>query len=156
MLAKDTNIQFGKLDKFFSEIAEATSAENEKILLVKPMTFMNDSGKAIGAIKNFYKIANQNITVIHDEIDLPLGTFKQSHDSGSAGHKGVESIIQAIGKDFQRYRIGVDNRPNREVVPTDQYVLEPFTPEEKKTVKELLLKSGGVIDQLLKQFSHAK
>ena len=153
LLAKEINLQFRKQDKFFSEIAETSNAENEKILLAKPLTYMNDSGKAIRAIKDFYKIENENIHVVHDEIDLRLGTFKLSHNSGSAGHKGVESIIQAIGRDFLRYRIGIDNRASREIAPTDQYVLEPFTLDEEKTINEILLKSDGVIDQLTVQFS---
>src|SRR3989344_4815142 len=146
LLAKEINLQFKKQDKFFSEIVETANAENEKILLAKPTTFMNNSGKAIRTITDFYKIENENILVIHDEIDLRLGTFKQSHDSGSAGHKGVESIIQTIGKDFSRYRIGVDNRSSHEDAQTDQYVLEPFTPEEEKVVKDVLGKPGGRIE----------
>ncbi len=106
-----------------------------KIFFVYPQTYMNNSGKSIKQILDFYKLSPKDILVLHDDVDLPLGTIKFSDDSGSAGHNGVASIIDALGtKEFRRIRIGVENRENKEHLPTDAFVLQNFSKEELEQI----------------------
>jgi peptidyl-tRNA hydrolase, PTH1 family len=98
-----------------------------KIVLMKPQTFMNDSGLAIKAIFDISK----DVLVSHDEVDLPFGTLRINKNSSAAGNNGVESIIRELGtQDFTRMRIGIETRTTRADMPTDAFVLSPFTTEE--------------------------
>jgi peptidyl-tRNA hydrolase, PTH1 family len=118
------------------------------MLLVKPLTFMNDSGKTVQAILSYYKLLPKTfgvvtkkasdltgiLTVIHDDLDLNLGTYKKSVDSRSAGHNGVQSIIDFLKtKNFNRIRIGI-NSEVRGQMPADKFVLQKFSGEELKVV----------------------
>ena len=92
--------------KFKAEISEC-KINNEKILFAKPQTFMNESGQAVSQISRFYKIEPENIWIVYDDMDLPLEKLKISFNKNSGGHKGVQSIIDRLGrKDFWRFRIG--------------------------------------------------
>jgi PTH1 family peptidyl-tRNA hydrolase len=118
----------------FSLISRGKFLEKE-IILAKPQTFMNSSGKAVKKIKTRFKLKTENIIVIHDEMDLPLGKTKLSFGKGSAGHKGVLSIIEALKtKDFFRYRIGIGKKKK------ENFVLEKFSKEEEKILKETIKK----------------
>lgn len=133
---------------FNSEISEGTTG-SEKIILVKPQTFMNASGTAVKAIADYYKIPVENLTVIHDDLDIPLGEYKIARDRGSAGHKGVQSVIDALGtKDFIRIRIGIKplDKLGATQIPTKEFVLENFTKEEKKIIDEVIEKICGEIE----------
>ncbi len=123
-------------NKFDSVIKEfVVEGSGEKNFLVYPQTFMNDSGKAVKQILNFYKLGPENILVLHDEIDLPLGTLKFTEDSSAAGHNGVKSLIDELGTQaFRRIRIGVESRQSREEMPTEKFVLQNFSEEELKLV----------------------
>ncbi|MBN1778781.1 MAG: aminoacyl-tRNA hydrolase [Candidatus Buchananbacteria bacterium] len=108
--------------KFQAEITEGQINE-EKIILVKPQTFMNNSGLAVQELVNFYKIEPADLWIIHDDIDLPLGKIRISVDASSGGHNGIKSIIQHLGRqDFVRFRIGIMQTENK--LPTEKYVLE--------------------------------
>lgn len=131
-LASDLSVKFTR-HRFNSYIAKT-----HELLLVKPQTFMNESGQAIRAIKNFYKLSNHDFLIVQDEIDLPFKTMRFSKNSGSAGHLGVASIIGAIGRNFSRLRIGIDNRKSREEIPTDDYVMQKFTDEEEMALKKII------------------
>lgn len=123
-----------KLEKKFK--AEIFKGDN--FLLSKPQTFMNNSGQAVASIKTFYKIKPENIIVIHDDIDLPIGTIRISQGSTSGGNKGVESIIKEIGsKNFIRLRVGVANA-QRAKIPADKFVLQNFSPADKKILKAIM------------------
>ncbi len=124
--------------KFKSLIAEV-QLNGEKTLLVKPLTMMNLSGQAVAKILNFYKESPENLTVIYDDLDLPLGTIR-IREKGSAGtHNGMKSIIQELGaEEFQRIRLGIESRG--EIAPeqqdTSSYVLSDFTKEEEPIIKK--------------------
>ncbi len=125
--------------------------DSQKILLLKPHTFMNLSGTAILAAKKYYKIKLEDIFVTHDEIDLPLGTFRFSENSSSAGHKGVQNIIDALGtKNFTRLRIGIENREGKKI-ETEKYVLGKFMDKELKILKKTLEKSANELKEKIKQ-----
>lgn len=141
------NFQFPIFNFKSSSNAEISQGEiaGEKVILAKPQTFMNESGKAVKKI-----MANQKLelAVIHDDIDLELGQIKIVKNRGSAGHKGVESIIKELGnKDFIRIRIGIKNGAEKEAIDV---VLEKFSSQEKEVLKKVLEKSCSAIESLLK------
>jgi PTH1 family peptidyl-tRNA hydrolase len=113
----------------------------KKLIFLKPQTFMNDSGLALKLILNFYKVDIANdLLVIHDEVDLPLGVVKLSKDSSAAGHNGVQSVINELGtQNFNRLRVGVETRASRAELPTDAFVLQNFSEDELRKVKEGIL-----------------
>ena len=128
-------------EKFNALVAE-TFWNGEKILIVKPQTFMNLSGEAVAPIVNFYKVDAENLVVAHDDMDLPLGMIRLRPKGSGGGHHGVESIIQHLGgvQNFPRVRIGVGRPPQNWTV--NHHVLSPFTQEDadkiSKTLAELV------------------
>jgi PTH1 family peptidyl-tRNA hydrolase len=137
---RDSHAEVRWENNFDSHIASVT-IENERVIFIKPQTYMNESGKAVTAALNFYKVSiAENLLVIHDEVDLPFGTIRENSDSSAAGHNGVKSIIEALSsQNFHRLRIGVETRESREHMPTDAFVLENFTPEERKKLEDDVL-----------------
>jgi PTH1 family peptidyl-tRNA hydrolase len=125
----------------------------KKVVLVKPQTFINNSGKAVKVLIKHYNLNPENLFVIHDDLDLPLGKIRIAKNRGSAGHKGVQSIINELGtKDFIRFRIGIkpqkiENRKQK----IEELVLQKFTRAEEKIVKEVVKKTIQVVDFLLKE-----
>lgn len=111
---------------FQARFADMGSLE-DRIKLIQPQTFMNESGKAVAKIKNYWKVDSEDIWVIYDEADLDLGKVRVSLGGSSAGHKGVESIIQAIGEQFWRIRVGIGKSPK---IPTEEWVLKKLTKNE--------------------------
>jgi len=112
---------------------------NKDVELIKPMTFMNNSGKAVRYAQKKHNIPVEKIIVIHDDIDLPVGAIRISKNSSSAGHKGVQSIIQELGtKKFVRLRIGIRSKTNGFIpkIPTEKFVLKKFSLQEKKLIKK--------------------
>jgi len=123
--------------KHKAEICENSSPE-EKIILAKPQTFMNNSGQAVKSLVKFYKIETRDIWVIHDDIDLPLGKIRISQNSSAAGHKGIQSIIDELGtQEFVRFRIGIQpTKPMK--VPTEKYVLKKINKDDKVIINETI------------------
>ncbi|MDD3386556.1 MAG: aminoacyl-tRNA hydrolase [Candidatus Pacebacteria bacterium] len=120
------------------------------IILAKPQTYMNNSGSAVKAIMDYYKIKLEDILVIHDDIDIVLGKIKEDKDRGSAGHNGVKSIINSIGsKDFKRLRMGINS--NFENKPLENIVLEKFTKDEEIIVSEAIEESIEIICSIIKE-----
>jgi PTH1 family peptidyl-tRNA hydrolase len=123
-----------------SAVAKAVLG-NEELVLAKPMTYMNNSGMAVTALLDNLSLTEADLTVIHDDIDIPLGKIKEKTGGGSAGHNGIESVVWALeSENFRRIRMGV-GRPPAGVDPAD-YVLCPFEAEEMETVAELLEEGG--------------
>ena len=125
-------------DRFKGELAEGTVA-GEKRLLLKPQTFMNDSGEAVLAAMSFYKIRPDEILVIHDELDLRPGKVRVKRGGGSAGHNGLRSIDALVGPDYWRLRIGIGHPGVRELV--HPYVLQNFPAEDVKLWVEPLVEA---------------
>lgn len=124
-----------KLNKKFNSEMLEISQNNEKNILAKPQTFMNRSGEAVSKIKNFYKIENENLYVVHDDLDIRLGEFKIQKGVGPKMHNGIISIEESLKeKDFYRIRIGVDNRTDVKI-PGQEYVLGRFAKEEKEKLQ---------------------
>lgn len=137
-LANGYQIKFKKNTQFKSDIAELL-LPNEKILLVKPLTFYNNSGESAEAILNYYKLtAADDILVVHDELMLPFGTFRVRNSGRDAGNNGIKSLNKHIGKNYHRLRIGIEN-DLRPVVDADEFVLGNFSSEEQKVLKNDLI-----------------
>ena len=121
----------------------------QKIILALPQTFMNNSGIAVSQISKFYKIKPQDIWVIHDDLDLPLGKVRISKNKNAAGHNGVQSIIDFLKtKDFIRFRIGIDNGQQKK---SENFVLKKFTAKEKEILKEIIKKTSLAIETTLRE-----
>lgn len=133
--------------KLECEIIEAW-LNNEKLLLIKPQTFMNNSGRAVQKVMDFYKITADDVIVIHDEIDLPIGSIKISHGASAAGHRGVESIIQYIGTNaFTRIRVGI--APEEKKEPTEDYVLRKIDQASTLVIDRVLDQTPAIIESLV-------
>jgi PTH1 family peptidyl-tRNA hydrolase len=133
---------------------------DRKVILAKPQTFMNDSGKAVSGLMHYYKLPINNLMVIHDDIDLPFGMLRIRPAGGSAGQKGVASIIERIGtQDYPRMRVGVGRPPGRKAAAS--YVLEDFSDEEQdilravfdQAVEAVLVFLEAGIDQAMNRFN---
>lgn len=132
--------------KLKSDIAKF-KFDNEDIIVIKPLTYMNLSGEAVIAVMNFYKIDIKNILIIYDDISLDLGTVRFRDSGSDGGHNGIKSIIQHLGtKDFDRLKIGIGPQPN---IPSEAYVLQNFSKEELDKLKEILKKP--MIEDYLKE-----
>ncbi|MDD5587163.1 MAG: aminoacyl-tRNA hydrolase [Alphaproteobacteria bacterium] len=121
--------------KFKSKITTA-NLDGQAFLLIKPKTFMNLSGEAVGDAMRFYKLAPANVIVFHDEVDLPPGKVKVKQGGGHAGHNGLKSVDAHIGPDYWRVRIGVGHPGNPDAVA--DYVLHDFAKADKVWLEPLL------------------
>ena len=125
--------------KFFGELS-TTLRDGRKIILVKPTTYMNESGRAARALLDFYKLTPADFIVLHDDLDIAPGTLRTTESSRSAGNNGVESIIEHFGtQDFFRIRIGIGRPRETEGVcmPSHDYVLGRFSDEEFASFEKL-------------------
>lgn len=139
---------FSGQTKHLKEPGKEIVPQHLHIVLAKPQTMMNNSGLAVKKLKQSYKLKSNQIIVIHDDIDLPLCTFKVSYGAGAAGHKGVESIISHLKtKNFHRLRLGI--RPNIKRIPTEEFVLKKFTKDEQAAVIEVLQKIPDIINKIV-------
>jgi len=121
------------------------------VILAKPQTFMNLSGKAVKKLMSNVKCQMSNLWVIHDDIDLPLGKIRISKGRSSAGHKGVESIIRELKtKNFVRFRVGIQPKTGKPRNP-EKFVLQKFNKEEEKIIKEVIEKAVEAIEFSLKE-----
>lgn len=117
----------------FNAIVTEARYNSEKVLLVKPLTYMNLSGEAVRPIMDWYKLTIDDILVIYDDLDLPVGKVRFKERGSSGGHNGIKSIIAHLGTEsFKRVKIGIDRPKDKTVV---DYVLTDFSPTEKEIVE---------------------
>lgn len=117
--------------------AAKTLIEGEQALLLKPQTFMNLSGKSVAAAALYYKIPPENIIVIHDDLDMPVGKLKIVINRGAGGHNGIRSIISLLGsKNFIRIKAGI-GRPD-DIIPVERYVLTKMSKSEEEVVETVM------------------
>jgi len=110
---------------------------------------MNNSGQTVASLVNFYKVNLDKLWIIHDDLDIPLGKFKIQKNASSAGHKGVQSVIDSLGsQDFQRLRIGI-KKETQSKIPAEAFVLQKFTPEEKIKIKKTAREALDVLQKLI-------
>ena len=149
--AKAHSIKFDK-KQGLARIGIGEVAGN-KVILAKPQTYMNASGESVSRLINKYKVSLDDLIVIHDDIDLPVGKIRIRRGSSSAGHKGINSIIANLGsQDFTRLRIGIgrpvsdDYEKEADVI---DFVLNNFTPEEKQIIATVIPKATAALCYLL-------
>lgn len=126
--------------KFKALLAES-KLDGQALILAKPMTFMNASGRAVGPLLRFFKVPPDHLLIVHDDLDLPLGSLRLRPTGSSGGQRGVASIIATLGtQDFPRLRLGI-SRPPGQMDPV-AYVLQNFTPAEAE-LKEMVLNQAA-------------
>ena len=129
----------------------------KNVILAKPTTFMNDSGKTVKRLTKRYALNPKDLIIVHDDLDLPLGKIRIVKGRGSAGHKGVESIIRELKtKNFVRFRVGIgqfaqNQKSKIKNQKLDTFVLGKFTKEEEKIVKKVIKKTAEAIEFSLKE-----
>ena len=139
---------FKEKKKFEAQLTEV-SRSAEKLILTKPQTFMNQSGRAVGVLMRFYRLTPADLWVIHDDIDLPLGSLRISVGASAAGHRGVQSIIAAIGsQEFTRFRIGIQSKKPRKV-PTEAYVLKKISLTGTVKLRQAIGETAAAIELAL-------
>jgi PTH1 family peptidyl-tRNA hydrolase len=133
--------------KFSGRLAE-TRIGDARVALLRPETYMNESGRSIGAAARFFKAAPEDVLVVHDDVDLPVGRLQARLGGGLAGHNGLRSISDALGTaEFARLRIGVGRPERGDPRPVADYVLSPFAPEDD--VEEIVGRSADAVESLL-------
>jgi len=156
------NIGFYTLDDFaqsnefpdFKEHSKFKGFTTEKVLgqtkviLLKPGTFMNNSGEAVQAVASYHKIAPQDIICVYDELSIPFGQIRMRVGGQSAGHNGIKSLIQHVGHNFGRVRIGIKNSITEKADDSD-FVLGKFTKTEQQHLKTLSQETGAVITEFI-------
>lgn len=121
-----------------------------KVILAKPRTFMNLSGEAVAALMRRYKLSTEDILVVYDDLDLPLGKIRIREKGSSGGHKGVQSIIEHIGsQEFLRIRVGI--APAEKDADAIEHVLSDFTPDEKTVMKDVYPRVAEAIQFILEE-----
>ncbi|NBV06365.1 MAG: aminoacyl-tRNA hydrolase [Proteobacteria bacterium] len=133
--------------KFKSEVFSGVIAD-QRIIALKPQTFMNRSGIAVLEAANFYKINPKNILVFHDDLDLALGKIRVKTGGGNAGHNGLKSLDEMIGKHYTRLRLGI-GRPESKEYQTADYVLGKFACDEIEKVKIINEKISELIEEMI-------
>lgn len=140
-----------KQKKQLSSFVTKTAIEGKTIILAKPETYMNLSGQVVHKLKTYYKLKNNDIWIVHDEIDLPLGKFKISFGRGPAGHKGIQSIISHLKtKNIYRWRFGIAKTPGHRRTSLEIYVLKPFSKTDSKILENLFEQAKESFEQALK------
>lgn len=143
---------WGVEGKFKAEVLQVSG----QIILAKPQTYMNNSGMAVSLLANYFKIEPEEIIVIHDDLDLPLGKIKVRLGGAAAGHHGVESVINSLGTDkFIRIRLGIGNLQSlsgehkHRSFNAEHFVLEPFSAKEMSTVRRMIKLANQELDTIL-------
>lgn len=137
-------------------LIQAGVLKDENVLLVKPQTYMNNSGTAVAEIIHYYKLPLSDLVVVYDDFDILLGTIRIRKTGSSGGHNGLQSIINAVkSEDFVRVRLGIGNAEDENFVtkriPRQDYVLSPFHLSEEKTLQEMLVKSTDILRCILEK-----
>lgn len=118
------------------------------VIVAKPQTFMNLSGEAIGPLVNYYKIPQRNILVVYDELDIPFAVIRLREKGGAGGHNGMRSLIQHLGNDFARMRMGIGRPPGR--MDPAAFVLQDFGREELPLLSEMLSTAVEAVESFVR------
>jgi len=113
------------------------------VIIAKPQTFMNLSGESVGPLMAYYRVPVSNLLVVYDELDIPFGTLRMREKGGAGGHNGMRSIIQRLGNDFARLRLGIGRPPGR--MDPAAFVLQNFSSDELPTLNEMLAEAAEAI-----------
>ncbi len=146
-LADDLGIRVTRSQ--FDALTGDGSMSGRRVMLAKPQTYMNLSGRSVSGLLNFYKLEMDSLIVVHDDLDLPFDTVRIKKGGGHGGNKGVMSIINQLGSpDFVRVRMGIGKPARKEM--TDDHVLGKFYPEEMKVLPDILVRAADAVEAILK------
>jgi len=146
-LAKRLNITFSRLES--KALVTKGEYANRRIILAKPQTYMNLSGQAVSSLVRFYKVPLDNLLIVYDDVDLPLGTLRLRASGGSAGQKGMESMIERLGtEDFPRLRLGISRPPGR--LQAADYVLQDFSKAEAELLPMVLDRAADAVQSFIR------
>lgn len=148
-LAEQLDLRFQQDRTLEAEVARASVNEVD-VTLLKPQTFMNESGRTIRTLMRMRGLNPQDLIVVYDDKDIPFGEIRSRHQGSSGGHRGARSIMDAIGETFTRVRIGTANE-HTGLVETSTFVLRPFSLEETQELPALLARACDVVFDLLRQ-----
>lgn len=148
---KNKNLNLKNYPKLSAQIAECTGGPmcppDNKILFATTNEYMNNSGISVKKISDYFKIQPQDIFIIHDDLDIPVGEYKIQFDRGAAGHNGIKSIIDHLHTQaFNRIRIGIGKPQNN--IPVEDYVLQNFLKEEREIINKITDDLVSMIDNL--------
>ena len=148
-LARRFNVSLNPESKFFGKTAR-TLVNGKEVRLLVPTTFMNLSGKSVGALASFYRIKPEEILVIHDELDLPPGIAKLKQGGGHGGHNGLKDIVAQLGNNnnFYRLRIGIGHPGHRDLV--SGYVLNKPSPADRDALEKVLDEATDCVEMIFK------
>jgi len=147
VLAKNHQLSFDKTDK--NAMVTEFRLGAEKIFIIKPTTFMNESGKAVGEYARFYNILPENIAVIQDDMDLPVGFIRIRKNGSSGGHNGIKSIQSHLGtENFPRFKIGIGHPIHDQQIVVD-HVLHKFQGDDKDSIEKAVDSTAKAIDTWL-------
>ncbi len=148
-LARDMGIEFNKVKSYYSLISRGM-INNYKVMLVKPQTFMNLSGRAVNRVVSYYKIPLQDLLIVYDDLNLELGQVRIRKKGSSGGHKGIESIMQYLNsEDIPRLRIGVGNPSLNYNFDCVSYVLSNFNNDEEDKIAEVIQLSTEAVKTII-------
>jgi PTH1 family peptidyl-tRNA hydrolase len=151
LLARRTASRFGRHRRSVADVAETrlgVGLDTPRLVLAKPLTYMNLSGGPVAALASFYKVAPDRIVAVHDELDLPFGQLRAKVGGGEGGHNGLRSISQALStKDYFRARFGIGRPPGRQD-PAD-YVLSDFTAVQRKELDYLVDRTADIVESII-------
>ena len=149
LLARRLGARFGRHRRAVAEVAEGRlGLGGPKLVLAKPMTYMNLSGGPVAALAQFYKVLPDQVIAVHDELDIPYGRLRVKCGGGEGGHNGLRSMSKSLGtKDYVRVRLGIGRPPGRQD-PAD-YVLSDFSSAERKDLEFLVDRSADVVEALV-------
>lgn len=119
---------------------------NTKVFLIKPTTFMNNSGDSVQSVQKFYRIYNADTVVVHDELDVDFGTIRTRTGGGSAGHNGIKSLTAMLGEDYTRIRVGIGPKIHEKMDSAD-FVLQDFSTKEQESISKILNEVCTIIDE---------
>ncbi|MFC4125729.1 aminoacyl-tRNA hydrolase [Nocardia rhizosphaerae] len=149
VLAERVGGRFAVHKKSGADLLQAR-LDGRQVLIAKPRTYMNLSGRPVAALAKFFSVPAEQVIVVHDELDLPFGAIRLKQGGGEGGHNGLRSISQALTtKDYLRTRIGIGRPPGRQD-PAD-YVLKPFAAPERKEVPVIVEQAADAVELLLKR-----
>lgn len=135
----------------FKALTNIFSISGEKVLVMKPVTYMNLSGEAVGEAARFYKLPPERVLVISDDVSLPVGKLRIRKGGSAGGHNGLKSIIQHLGTDqFPRIKVGVGQKPHPDYDMAD-WVLSKFAGEDLKTITEAIRKAADAVECLIQE-----
>jgi len=136
--------------KQFNAVVGKTRIDDRPVILAKPQTFMNLSGQAAASLRGYYKVADEQLVVVHDDVDIPFGQVRVKRGGGHGGHNGLRDLTRCLGtQDFPRVRFGVSRPPPQ--WETADYVLSNWTPEEAEQLESLIDQAADAVETVIRE-----